>query len=227
MSTSTPTLYPGLGLDLRYHDQDRDEIYPIGIHYNCYGADSEMLLVREVAMMIVMNQLTEKPNWHLKVFDETIAEKWIQEALAIPVESLYDDIVPSGLYNSPTKLKTILDRKCLEYCIKELRVKAKFFEKTGLIPTLDASASVVKADGYVDDSLRQNLQAAFAKLKLEQKDDPDWHPNTNDMVQNLVHPSLYPLVYGRSRVFRDEVVGVEDAIDRWSGKGDVIPKKND
>ncbi|KAH6979175.1 hypothetical protein EDB82DRAFT_247320 [Fusarium venenatum] len=227
MSESTPTLYPGLGLDLRYHDQDRNDIYPIGIHYNCYGADSEMLLVREVAMMIVMNQLTEKPDWHLKVFNETIAEKWIEEALALPVEPLYDDIVPPKKYNYTEKLKTILDRKCLEYCIKELRAKAKFFEKTGLIPTLDASASVVKADGYIDDSLHQNLQAAFAKLKLEQKDDPDWHPNTNEMVQNLVHPSLYPLVYGRSRVFRDEVVGVEDAIDRWSGKGDVIPKKND
>jgi hypothetical protein len=89
---------------------------------------------------------------------------------------------------------------------------------------LDASASVVKSDNYIDDSLHKSLQAAFAKLKLEQKDDPDWHPRSNDMVQNLVHPSLFPLVYGRSRVFREEVVGVEDAIDRWSGKGEVIPK---
>ncbi|CAG1975211.1 unnamed protein product [Fusarium graminearum] len=109
-------------------------------------------------------------------------------------------------------------------CIQELRSKAKFFEKTHLVPTLDASASIVKSDNYIDQSLHEELQAAFAKLKLEQKDDPDWHPRSNDMVQNLVHPSLFPLVYGRSRVFREEVVGVEDAIDRWSGKGEVIPK---
>ncbi|OBS18954.1 hypothetical protein FPOA_10678 [Fusarium poae] len=226
MSETPPDLYPGLGLDLRHHEQEGDEIYPLGIHYNCWGSASEMLLVREVAMMIVMNQLTEKPDWHIKVFNDTISEKWIDEALAIPVESLYDDIVDTKRYEQE-KLKTILDRKCLEYCIKELRAKAKFFEKTGLVPTLDATASVVKADGYIDQSLHQRLQAAFAKLKMEQKDDPDWHPNTNDMVQNLVHPSLYPLVYGRSRVFREEVVGVEDAIDRWSGKGEVIPKKDD
>ncbi|CZS83052.1 unnamed protein product [Fusarium graminearum] len=210
--------YLGLGLDLRYHDQCEraEETYPIGIHPNCFGSDSEMLL-------IVMNQLTEKPDWHIKVFDDTISEKWIQEGLALPVEPLYDDIVdPED--SDLEKLRNILDRKCLEYCIQELRSKAKFFEKTHLVPTLDASASIVKSDNYIDQSLHEELQAAFAKLKLEQKDDPDWHPRSNDMVQNLVHPSLFPLVYGRSRVFREEVVGVEDAIDRWSGKGEVIPK---
>ena len=108
--------YPGLGLNLRHHDQDgRDhEIYPIGIHPECYGADSEMLLVREVAMMIVMDRLTDKPDWHVKVFDDAIAEKWIQEGLALPVERLYDDIVDTGRHH-PKKLTTILDRKCLEY----------------------------------------------------------------------------------------------------------------
>ncbi|KAJ4135298.1 hypothetical protein NW768_004922 [Fusarium equiseti] len=221
--------YPGLGLSLRYHDQDgrgdgrKGEIYPIGIHHNCFGAGSAMLLIREVAMMIVMNQLTEKPDWHVKVFDDTIAGKWIEEGLALPVEPLYDDIVDSQKYNGK-KLQTILDRECLEYCIQELRVKAEFFKKTNLVPILDASASVVKSDNHIDERLRKTLQAAFAKLKLEQKDDPDWHPRSNDMVQNLIHPSLYPLIYGQTRVFREEVVGVEDAVDRWSGKGEVISK---
>lgn len=116
-----PHSYPGLGLNLRYHDQDgrgdghNGEIYPIGIHQYCYGSTSEMLLIREVAMMIVMNQLTDKPDWHVKVFDDTIAEKWIEEGLALPVEPLYDDIVEPSQYSSPKKLTTILDRKCLEY----------------------------------------------------------------------------------------------------------------
>ena len=26
----------------------------------------------------------------------------------------------------------------------------------------------------------------------------DWHPNSDDKVLNLVHPSLYPVVYGRT-----------------------------
>ena len=111
----SPYSYPGLGLNLRHHDQERcdAEYYPIGI-FECSSAESEMLLVREVAMMIVMDRLTEKPDWHVKVFDDAIAEKWIQEGLALPVKPLYDDIVDTGKPH-PKRLTTILDRKCLEY----------------------------------------------------------------------------------------------------------------
>lgn len=92
-----------------------------------------------------------------------------------------------------------------------------------MVPTLDASASVVKSDSLVHLQLQNDLRNAFAKLKADQSDSPDWHPRSNGMVQDLVHPSMYPLVYGQSRVFRKEVVGVQDAIDKWAGKGDVIP----
>lgn len=61
-------------------------------------------------------------------------------------------------------------------------------------------------------------------IKMDQASALDWHPNSNDMVQDLVHPSMYPLVYGRTRVFKDENVGVNDAIEKWAGRGDVIPK---
>lgn len=127
--------YPGLGLNLRFHDQNegREEWYPVGIHTNCWGSESEMLLVREVAMMIVMDRLTDKPDWHIKVFDDTITEKWIEEGLAIPVRPLYNEIARDGKpteesddpAGSPTiasrdrffavVLDTILDRGCLEY----------------------------------------------------------------------------------------------------------------
>jgi hypothetical protein len=46
------------------------------------------------------------------------------------------------------------------------------------------------------------------------------------MVQDLVHPSMYPLVYGRSKVLQEEVVGVSCAIDKWAGKGKVIEDNN-
>jgi hypothetical protein len=36
---------------------------------------------------------------------------------------------------------------------------------------------------------------------------------------------MYPLVYGRSRFLPEEVVGVEDAVDKWAGKGNVVPRK--
>ena len=92
------------------------------------------------------------------------------------------------------------------------------------MPTLDASATVVKADGFIGPKFHKSLQQAFTKLILDhsQSGPPDWHPGTGGKVLNLVHPSMYPLVYGRSRGIQQEVIGVEDAISVWAGKGEVI-----
>jgi hypothetical protein len=120
--------YPGLGLPLRQYDDrgGRDvisQLYPSGVYDESVRSNSEMLLVREVAMMIVMNNLTDKPNWEDKVFDNAITEKWIEEALAIPVQPLYDSITRGKMEIEPEKqgwfyprrLATVLDRSCLEY----------------------------------------------------------------------------------------------------------------
>lgn len=74
----------------------------------------------------------------------------------------------------------------------------------------------------MDEALQKSLRAAFERLIADDAEDPDWHPHSDEKVQDLVHPSMYPLVYGQSRVFEDEVVGVEDAIDKWAGRGEVI-----
>ena len=108
-------------------------------------------------------------------------------------------------------------------CVTELRAKARDYEKSALIATMDACATVVKSDTLVSSELQASLRDAFSKLKDDQESSPDWHPSSDDMVQDLVHPSMHPLVYGRSMVLKDEVVGISDAIDRWAGKGEVIP----
>jgi hypothetical protein len=84
---------------------------------------------------------------------------------------------------------------------------------------------VVKSDVLVGDKLREALSKAFQRLQVSQADSPDWHPGSNDMVQDLVHPSMYPLVYGQTRVLQDEVVGIANAIGKWAGKGDIIEKE--
>lgn len=81
--------YPGLGLPLRHNEQDDYGFYPIGAHGSCSGSDSDILPVRELAMMSVMDRLTDKENWHKKVFDEKIVSNWRKEALAIPDEALW------------------------------------------------------------------------------------------------------------------------------------------
>jgi hypothetical protein len=41
-------------------------------------------------MMSVMNTLTDKKDWHKKVFDEKIVAKWREEAIAIPDDYFWD-----------------------------------------------------------------------------------------------------------------------------------------
>lgn len=95
-------------------------------------------------------------------------------------------------------------------------------QRSGLIPVLDTNrVGMVKSDTLIDEDHRQELVKAFDKLKAEQGDNPDWHPGSNELVRNLVHPSMYPLVWGRTRIIQEPVVGVADAVGRWLGKGDV------
>jgi hypothetical protein len=88
---------------------------------------------------------------------------------------------------------------------------------------MEGCASIAKSDVLVTEDLHKALRSAFDTLKSDQQASPDWHPNSNDMVQDLVHPSMYPLVYGRTRAFQEECVGVEGAISTWAGKGSVVP----
>ncbi|KAF2874623.1 hypothetical protein BDV95DRAFT_566610 [Massariosphaeria phaeospora] len=230
--------YPGLDLPLRYNGNPVADFYPIGVHRDCESATSDLLPVREVAMMNVMEKLTDKDNWHEKVFDDLVVSKWREEALEIPDRNLWD-LATSGkqqlnnVYDSFTVQphygtervappKAILTEKVFDHCIGELRSKALYYKKSNIIPTLDACVSIAKSDTLVAPSLHQQLRNAFAVLQDDQMASPDWHPHTNNMTQDLVHPSLYPLVYGRSKVLQTSSVGTRDAINRWSGKGYVL-----
>jgi hypothetical protein len=84
--------YPGINLDLRHYPQGDQPTYPIGAHHNCFGADSELLPVREVFMMMLMDRLTDKVDWHKKVSDEEIVAKWKKEALGQSEDDLYIQI---------------------------------------------------------------------------------------------------------------------------------------
>lgn len=41
-------------------------------------------------------------------------------------------------------------------------------------------------------------------------------------VVDLVHPSLFPVIYGRSRILKDEAIGLDDCLAH-SGSGEVLP----
>ncbi|KAI7784137.1 hypothetical protein LA080_010449 [Diaporthe eres] len=139
---------------------------------------SPRLTAREVAMLGVMNALTDKPDWHKKIFDDEIVAKWKQEACALP----------------------LISDMAWDWCLTELRDKAKRFERIGRVLVLDAGSRLSKSDQRISQSLRQELKDAVKPLLDRPDAERDWHPGSDDKVLNLVHPSLFPLVYGRTRV---------------------------
>lgn len=92
-----------------------------------------------------------------------------------------------------------------------------------MIPTLDLDAAVIKSDTAVSSELKAALRTAAAPLEDIPDRLKDWRPGSNGKVLDLVHPSLFPLLYGRSKILSSGVVEIQDCVD-YIGKGEIISK---
>ncbi|CAI4213483.1 unnamed protein product [Parascedosporium putredinis] len=177
--------------------------------------------------MVVMDRLTDKPDWQRKIFDDSIVEKWKREAINLPLQPFWEELAEQAPDNwradfAAPRPERMFTEEMFDYCVMELRDKARYAESSGVgvVRTLEGYARAAKSDTVVGAELRKDLIDAFDTLTEHQADTPDWHPGSDEMVRNLVHPSMYPLVWGRSHIIREPVVGVEDAVDpKWLGKG--------
>nr|OQO19162.1 hypothetical protein B0A51_13282 [Rachicladosporium sp. CCFEE 5018] len=159
----------------------------------------DRLAAREIAMLAVMDAITDKESWTDKVYDEAIVAKWRDEAMTMP----------------------FISEQAWEWCVLELRGKAKLAKERGFTTTLETGSACVKADGLVDEHSRVELMRNAQPLLHLPSGDKDWHPGSNEQVLNMVHPSLFPLVYGRTAVLRHGQVGLRDCVD-YVGRGTPI-----
>jgi hypothetical protein len=114
-----------------------------------------------------------------------------------------------------------MTEKMVDWCIAELQFKAKAFQENGGLVSV-YNGDVVKSDTAVPPELQESLRAAVAPLEDIPDRLKDWHPGSDDIVLDLVHPSLFPLVYGRSKVLKEGVTTLDDCIERC-GEGEAIP----
>ncbi|KAF9736240.1 hypothetical protein PMIN01_06155 [Paraphaeosphaeria minitans] len=166
------------------------------------------LVLSERNMIAVMDRLTDKPEWTRKVFDEDIVSKWKKEAI-----DMFKD-------EPPEKEFTV---DMWDYCLAEMREYAELEKEHGFVPALEATATVFKSDSIIDAQLKEDLRAAASVLENVPESAKDWHPGSDEKVLDLVHPSLFPLLYGRSRVLKPEhghVIG--DSAGEWEGKGGTM-----
>ncbi|KAJ5759127.1 hypothetical protein N7520_006283 [Penicillium odoratum] len=149
--------------------------------------------------MRVMNAITDKPEWDRKILNEEIVSKWREE-----ISTSGEDISPA----------------MIDYIFEELQAKAEFLKDEGFVTVFDMG--VVKSDTAIPEDLRKALADAVAPLENVSDDQKDYHPGSDQKVLDLVHPSLFPLVYGHSRILRDETIGLEDCLGT-TGQGEILP----
>jgi hypothetical protein len=175
-----------------------------------------MTTLREFTMLHIMNSITDKPGWEKKVclqsrvpfakltnfiqvFDDSIAEKWKSEALSMPGRDV--------------------TQKMVDWVIEELRYKANIFKDTLAVSVLNGD--VVKSDTVISEVTKKSLQAAVKVLEDVPEIYKDYHPGSDGKVLDLVHPSLFPLIYGRTRALTDSLIGLSDCIESC-GKGSIV-----
>ncbi|KAH6912119.1 hypothetical protein BKA70DRAFT_826214 [Coprinopsis sp. MPI-PUGE-AT-0042] len=235
------------------------------------GAVLPLTTLREFSMLQFMNAITDKENWHVKVFDNEIANKWKTEAIRAARAELKGEEVKEGTESVRSggedggeagvsvkeasteqqdaeddqggdnedddderfaqwpihfvpRDESMMTSAMADYCIAELRHKATAFEQstTGAIAVYNGD--VVKSDKAISLQTKEALRKAVEPLEDVSDKHKDWHPVSDERVLDLVHPSLFPLIYGRSKVLAagEKVTTLKDFASR-SGEGDVIP----
>ncbi|KAH6891808.1 hypothetical protein BKA70DRAFT_1571941 [Coprinopsis sp. MPI-PUGE-AT-0042] len=160
--------------------------------------------LREFSMLQFMNAVTDKKGWQTKVFDDHITEKWKKEAVDSSIAAFVkerssrsdddndDDTNDRSRYSARWSIHTVprnesrmTDQMATE-CIAEMRHRAKTSKDSPNGAVFVYNGDVFKSDSAVSEEVR---------LALEEH-----HPGSDSKVLDLVHPSLFPLFYGKTKV---------------------------
>ncbi|KAL3472540.1 hypothetical protein BJX99DRAFT_214159 [Aspergillus californicus] len=201
LQQKTPFDLPGLNLPLTFQPKTRWDQSKFANALDerdiQNGSCGHIYTIRELLMMRIMDEITDKPGWEKKVFNEEITTKWRKE------------IAESG---------QDVSELMIEYLLKELQWKAERYEQTGIVTAYDPG--VVKSDLAIPPALQHQLRDAVRPLEEVPEEAKDYHPRSEKRVVDLVHPSLFPLVYGRSKILPDSLISVDDCFLRV-GQGQV------
>lgn len=109
----------------------------------------------------------------------------------------------------------------MEHFLTELiRWLAKQRDNDGFDLALDYT---VKSDNLIPSEIKQELLAGVAKLEDVPEEQKDWHPGSKNRVLDLVHPSLYPVMYGVTRITDKPIeFDPETVIRQHALKGEIL-----
>ncbi|KAG0359762.1 hypothetical protein BG005_000218 [Podila minutissima] len=195
---------------------------PLPIPHPFTGDDYEcgfpVTLLPELVLMAASNAIREKPNWWEKYKDPVIAARWRQELVELREKN-----------QEPLQLTD----PQIDYLFHELDWYAEQRLKhvkpgKNEVPIEIGIDGTRKADGLIPPELKQRLLAGVQKLMDVPEHLKDWHPGSNKQVLDLVHPSLFPFIAGRTLVVQDQpaipplsFIGQGETMDMAPMKGGI------
>ncbi|KAH7337287.1 hypothetical protein B0J17DRAFT_666990 [Rhizoctonia solani] len=136
----------------------------------------------ELEMTQFSAELRRKPSWWTKCRDETILSKWREEALA---------------------QAKLMKESHIDYVLEELTGYANLRdERSGA--EVSCHDGIWQSDTLISAVLKEQLVTGVTKLEDVPESKKGWHPHSNRQVLDLVDPSLYPIVYGRTLSFPED-----------------------
>ncbi|KZT55198.1 hypothetical protein CALCODRAFT_518889 [Calocera cornea HHB12733] len=159
--------------------------------------------------------IRSKPNWHLKLLDDSrgLAEKWVAEARLVErgvgmgdIDALFlelkrealriqhlDPIFPPSIPHPADltlwpPIDTLISTSLSQHTLRTAALK----ERVGIFTS----------DNLVPRELRDVLERELDRLG--EGEVGDWHPGSGGKVLDLIHPSLYPYVQGTTRLLNHQ-----------------------
>ncbi|KAJ2778813.1 hypothetical protein H4R18_004385 [Coemansia javaensis] len=161
-------------------------LFPPGPIYN--GPSNELKTRSEKRIQQMSGAIRAKPDWISKLGDHEIRMRWTQEA----------------------KQQQLTEQE-IDYVFDELvHYVALHVPGSGIY--LSPVERVWMSDSLVDEATTAELKRYAAILEDVPDRLKDWHPNSNDQVLNLVHPSLYPVVYKTTPLLSEPIASPAAAL---------------
>ncbi|KAF9285145.1 hypothetical protein BGZ68_004130 [Mortierella alpina] len=164
-------------------------------------------LLPELSMMAASNSIREKSGWWQKYKDPVIAGRWRQEIKDASIQR-------GGGW--------VLREEQIDYIFKELDWYAGRRQNQvdlGIEAPVEVAIDCTRrSDGLIPSDLKERLLVCVNLLKDVPDHLKDWHPGSNKQVLDIIHPSLFPVIAGRTRVTDAEAIPPLDFI----GQGKVL-----
>ncbi|KAH8918134.1 hypothetical protein BT69DRAFT_1338461 [Atractiella rhizophila] len=144
--------------------------------------EEDLMCLTELRMVLLSASIREKEKWWEKYRSKEIRDKWREEALAQEIEVL--------------EVSRRLSEQAVDWVLRELEEYDAM--RTGEGIEVSCADNIYQSDTLIQFPLRSSFLSALKVLEDIPDTEKDWHPRSNHQVLDIVHPSLYPIVYGKT-----------------------------